>query len=383
MGRQQLAILGVTGSIGRQALKVVDNLPELFSVDAMSAGSDWETLAMLAKQYKPSRVAIADVKSYADLKNALSGYDIEVTAGGKAIEELPTGENIDCVLAAIVGYAGLSPTLNAICHGKKIALANKETLVVAGEIVMEKAKEHGVDIIPVDSEHSAIFQSLCGEVSSIDKIILTASGGPFLGFDSKQLNKVTVEDALKHPKWVMGRKITIDSATLMNKGLEVIEAAWLFNLKPEQIEVMVHPQSIVHSMVQFADGAIKAQLGTPDMMIPIQYALTYPKRESIIGERVNFMNKSLQFIQPDTNLFPCLRIAYDALKNRGNMPCVMNGANEEAVGAFLRGDISFIKIPDLIEKTIERVSYVKHPTMADYMQSDSEARRIINELIKK
>ncbi len=381
MIKQQIAILGVTGSIGRQTLKVIDNLPEQFAVSAMSAGSDWKALAELAMRYKPNRVAIADEACYNTLKDALWGSGIEVAAGAKAIEELSVGEDVDSVLAAIVGYAGLAPTINAIRHGKKIALANKETLVVAGELVMNLAKEHGVDILPVDSEHSAILQSLVGEVSEIEKIILTASGGPFLGYSADKLSKVTVADALKHPKWVMGRKITIDSATLMNKGLEVIEAAWLFGLNAEQIDVMVHPQSIVHSMVQFVDGALKAQLGTPDMMIPIQYALTYPKRERISTERVDFFAQPLQFMKPDVELFPALRIAYDALRDGGNRAAVMNAANEIAVAAFLDGAVSFTQIADIVEGTLDLVSNIVNPTLEDYQESDRAARGVANSLI--
>ncbi len=381
--KQNIAILGVTGSIGSQALKVIDNLPDKFSVGAMSAGSDWESLATLALKYKPQRVAIADDRYYHNLNSALAGSGIEVLAGEKGIEELSITDDIDCVLAAIVGYAGLAPTINAIKHKKKIALANKETLVVAGDLVTECAKANGVDIIPVDSEHSAIFQSLVGEVSPIEKIILTASGGPFLGYNAEQLKQVTVADALKHPKWVMGQKITIDSATLMNKGLEVIEAAWLFGLTADEIEVAIHPQSIVHSMVQFEDGAVKAQLGTPDMMIPIQYALTYPNRMKIDGERVNFIGKSLDFKAPDYKLFRCLEIAYNALRNGGNTPCVMNGANEVAVSAFLNGDITFTQIPEVIEGAISKVDFIKSPTLEDYIESNFEARRYTEEIIKK
>ncbi len=383
MSRQKLSILGVTGSIGEQALKVVDNLPEELVVSAMSAGDNWQSLASRALIYKPSRVAIASEQHYHSLKDALWGSGIEVSAGDKAIEELSLYDDVDTILGAIVGFAGLMPTIKGIEAGKKIALANKETLVVAGEQVSALAKANGVDIIPVDSEHSAIFQCMVGERSPIEKIVLTASGGPFFGYSASQLREVTIEQALNHPRWKMGSKITIDSATLMNKGLEVIEAAWLFGLSASQIDVVVHPQSIIHSMVQFADGAFKAQLGSPDMMIPIQYALTHPYRANIGGDRLDFVGQSLDFMAVDKATFPALDIAYNALERGGNTPCVMNGANEEAVGSFLRGEIRFNTIWETINETISRVDYSANPSIEDYIAYDALSREVTKEIIKK
>lgn len=382
ISKQRLAILGVTGSIGRQTLEVVDMMPEVFSVTVMTAGSNWQELARQALKYKPKYVAIAEESCYEELKRALSGSGIECSAGAEAICELVSLSCVDTVVSAIVGYAGLHPTYNAIKHCKKIALANKETLVVAGELVMREAEREGVTILPVDSEHSAIYQCLVGEKSPIEKILLTASGGPFAGYTAEQLANVTVEDALRHPNWVMGRKITIDSATLMNKGLEVIEAAWLFNVDVSKIEVLVHPKSVVHSMVQFADGAVKAQLGTPDMKLPIQYALTYPERVTL-SDRLNLVGESLCFSAPDRELFPCLDLAYSAFAAGGNTACVMNAANEVAVAAFLSGGLAFTSIPKIIESTMSRVSYSAVASLDSYALSDAEARVVAHEMIKK
>lgn len=378
MEKQRIAILGATGSIGKQTLEVIDNLPQYLSVEVLTGSSNWEELAVMSKRYNPSSVVIADKNHYTKLKEALADTDIKVYAGSDAIEQIVESSEIDTVVSAIVGYAGLRPTVNAIKHHKKIALANKETLVVAGELVMKLAQEYKTPILPVDSEHSAIFQSLVGEYSKIEKILLTASGGPFVGYTTEQLRKVTPEMALKHPNWVMGRKITIDSATLMNKGLEVIEAAWLFDVDACDVEVLVHPKSIVHSMVQFTDGAIKAQLGTPDMKLPIQYALTFPERLPLGGARLDMFSDILEFRRPDTEVFRCLNLAYEAFKRKGNTACVMNAANEVAVDKFLKREIAFTDIATIIEKTMEQVTYDKSASMESYHNSDSEARKIAN-----
>lgn len=384
MEKQRIAILGATGSIGRQTLEVVDNLSSYLSVEVMTGGSNWEDLAQQAIKYNPSSVVIADQRYYTKLKEALSDTDIKVYGGSDAVEQIVQCGEIDTVVSSIVGYAGLRPTVNAIRHKKKIALANKETLVVAGELVMKLAQEYNTPILPVDSEHSAIFQSIVGEYSPIDKILLTASGGPFVGYTTEQLREVTPEMALKHPNWVMGRKITIDSATLMNKGLEVIEAAWLFGVDCDKVEVLIHPKSIVHSMVQFSDGGIKAQLGTPDMKLPIQYALTFPERLPLGGKRLNMFEHTLEFKRPDTEVFRCLNLAYEAYRRGGNTACVMNAANEVAVDKFLRREIGFNDIAKLIEQTMEMATYSNKATLDEYHNSDKEAREIANKIkIKK
>lgn len=383
MEKQKIAILGATGSIGKQTLEVVDNLSQYLSVEVMTGGSRWEELAELALKYNPSSVVIANKEHYGKLKEALDGSDIKVYAGDDAVEQIVECGEVDTVVSAIVGYAGLRPTVNAIKHKKKIALANKETLVVAGELVMGLAAKYGTPILPVDSEHSAIFQSIVGEYSQIDKILLTASGGPFVGYTREQLQGVTPEMALKHPNWVMGRKITIDSATLMNKGLEVIEAAWLFDVGCDRVEVLVHPKSIVHSMVQFVDGGIKAQLGTPDMKLPIQYALTFPERLPLGGKRLDMFEHVLEFKRPDREVFRCLDLAYEAYRRGGNTACVMNAANEVAVDKFLRREIGFLDIATIIERTMEQATYVVKATLDEYHLSDREAREIANKIIIK
>lgn len=383
MEKQKLAILGSTGSIGTQTLEIVDAYPENFEVNTLTANDNWQLLAQQAIKYQPDSVVIANETHYKQLKDELSGHLIKVYAGSDAVEQVVESSEVDTVVTALVGYSGLFPTVNAIKHSKKIALANKETLVVAGEIVMALADKYNAPILPVDSEHSAIFQSLVGEVSPIEKIIITASGGPFLRKTKAELESVTVKDALRHPNWVMGNKITIDSATLMNKGFEVIEARWLFDLKPSQIEVVVHPGSVIHSMVQFADGAIKAQMGVPDMKLPIQYALTFPLRYKINDSRFNFTNGTVfEFFTPDYDRFPLLRLAYESLERGGNMACVINSANEIAVREFLNGKISFTDISSIIHKTVETVEFVKHPTLDEYKLIDAESRKVAQGFVK-
>lgn len=381
---KRIAIFGSTGSIGTQALEVIAAHPEKFSTEVLTAGSNDELLIQQAIKYKPNIVVIGDEKKYAKVKEALSGTDVKVFTGEKALEEVASMDVYDLMLAAIVGYAGLKPTLNAINAGKAIALANKETLVVAGDIIMETAIAKRVPVIPVDSEHSAIFQCLVGEMRNpIEKVILTASGGPFLGKKPNYLVNVKREHALQHPNWTMGAKISIDSATLMNKGLEMIEARWLFNLRAEQIEVLVHPQSIIHSMVQFEDGSIKAQMGVPDMKLPIQYALAFPQRIPNKYPRCDFKKiKALNFEEPDLKTFRNLVLAMDSLAKGGNLPCVMNAANEIAVYAFLRNRIGFLDMTDVIERTMQRVSYIQKPTLEEYFESDGEARNYAADLIK-
>lgn len=378
MIEQKIAILGATGSIGRQTLEIIEANPERFSVEVLTGGNNWEELADSALKYNPSSVVIANEEHYKVLKDRLWSSDIKVYAGDLSVEQIVESGEIDTVVSAIVGYAGLKPTVNAIKHKKKIALANKETLVVAGKLVMDLLRENKVAMLPVDSEHSAIFQSLVGEYSEIDKILLTASGGPFLGYSREMLETVTPKMALNHPNWVMGRKITIDSASLMNKGLEVIEAAWLFDVDVDKVDVLVHPTSIVHSMVQFSDGAIKAQLGITDMKLPIQYALTYPERLPMGGKRVDLFDSLLEFKRPDRESFRCLDLAYEAMRRGGNIACAMNAANEIAVDSFLNGNISFLEIATLIERVMESVTYIKSPTMDDYCNTDKEAREIAN-----
>ncbi|MBN7812388.1 1-deoxy-D-xylulose-5-phosphate reductoisomerase [Algoriphagus sp. H41] len=381
---KRVAILGSTGSIGTQTLDVIRQHTDKFTVEVLTAQNNCELLIAQALEFQPNAVVIGNEAKYQEVKEALLPHDIKVYAGQKAIAQVVEMETIDVVLTALVGYSGLIPTVNAIKAGKQIALANKETLVVAGELITALAREKGVNIYPVDSEHSAIFQCLVGEFHNpIEKIILTASGGPFRGKDRSYLETVTREQALKHPNWDMGAKITIDSASLMNKGLEVIEAKWLFGLKTEQIEVVVHPQSIVHSLVQFEDGSIKAQLGLPDMRIPIQFALSYPHRFRSDFERFDFTKyPQLTFEQPDLETFRNLQLAYDALAKGGNAPCILNAANEVAVAAFLKNEVGFLEMSDLIESTMEKAGFIAHPSLEDYVESDRETRTITETLIK-
>lgn len=380
---KRVAILGSTGSIGTQTLDVIRQHPDWFTVEVLTAQHNWELLVAQALEFKPNAVVIGNEDHYSKVKEALSGEQIKVFAGQKAIAQVVEMDTIDVVLTALVGYSGLIPTVHAIRAGKQIALANKETLVVAGELITALAKQHGVNIYPVDSEHSAIFQCLVGEFHNpIEKIILTASGGPFRGKDTAYLSSVTREQALKHPNWDMGAKITIDSASLMNKGLEVIEAKWLFGLKTEQIDVVVHPQSIVHSLVQFEDGSIKAQLGLPDMRIPIQFALSYPDRLKSNFERFNFANyPQLTFEQPDVKTFRNLQLAYDALAAGGNAPCILNAANEIAVAAFLNRQIGFLEMSDLIEETLNQANFLARPQLEDYIESDRQARELSENIL--
>ena len=375
---KRIAILGSTGSIGTQALEVIDQHPAIFKVEVLTAMNQADLLISQAIQYKPSHVVIGDESKYELVKNALSGLNIVVHAGAKSLEEVVTLNSVDIVLTALVGYAGLLPTVKAIQAGKPIALANKETLVVAGGLIMPLAKKMGVPILPVDSEHSAIFQCLMGESHNpIEKIILTASGGPFRGFTKDQLANVTRAQALKHPNWTMGAKITIDSASLMNKGLEVIEAAWLFDVEASQIEVVVHPQSIVHSLVQFEDGSIKAQLGLPDMKLHIQFALGYPNRIKSDFPRFDFRHyPSLTFEQADVDTFRNLGFAFKALDQGGNMACILNAANEIAVGAFLKEEIGFVQMSDLLEHCMVHGTFLAHPTLEDYIETDLLTRKM-------
>lgn len=382
--KKRIAIFGSTGSIGTQALDVIAANPSLFTAEILTAHHNDELLVQQALKFYPNIVVIGDEKKYAKVKDALAATDIKVFTGEKSLEEVASMDCYDLMLAAIVGYAGLRPTLKAIDAGKAIGLANKETLVVAGDIIMQRAVEKRVPIIPVDSEHSAIFQCLIGETrNKIEKIILTASGGPFLGRKPNYLVNVKREHALQHPNWTMGAKITIDSATLMNKGLEMIEAKWLFNLKPEQIQVVVHPQSIIHSMVQFEDGSIKAQMGLPDMKLPIQYALSFPKRIANNFPRYDFKKISqLSFEEPDIKTFRNLGLATEALQKGGNLPAIMNAANEIAVYAFLKNRVNFLDMTDVIEKTMQKVTFIQKPTLEEYFESDGEARNFAADLIK-
>ena len=378
MTKKRLAILGSTGSIGTQALEVVLEQKDRFEVEVLTAHRNADLLIEQAIAHKPNVVVIGEESLYQKVCTALDAHSIKVYAGADALSQVVQMETVDIVLTALVGYAGLIPTLAAIDAGKNIALANKETLVVAGELVTQRAKEKGVNIYPVDSEHSAIFQCLTGEFHNpIEKIILTASGGPFRGMTRQDLETVTKAQALKHPNWDMGAKITIDSASMMNKGLEVIEAKWLFGLKPEQIEVIVHPQSIVHSLVQFQDGSMKAQLGLPDMKLPIQYAMAYPDRLPNKFERFNFMDyPNLTFEQPDFKTFRNLQLAFDAMNRGGNAACILNAANEVVVDAFLKDKIGFLQMSDIIEQTLQKCTFVANPTLTDFIASDAEARRI-------
>jgi 1-deoxy-D-xylulose-5-phosphate reductoisomerase len=383
MTKKRLAILGSTGSIGTQALGVVLEQKDHFEVEVLTAHRNADLLIEQAIAHQPNVVVIGEESLYDKVYAALDAHHIKVYAGAEALSQVVQMETVDVVLTALVGYAGLIPTLAAIDAGKNIALANKETLVVAGELVTQRAKAKGVNIYPVDSEHSAIFQCLVGEFHNpIEKVILTASGGPFRGLDREALLNVTKAQALKHPNWDMGAKITIDSASMMNKGLEVIEAKWLFSLKSEQIEVIVHPQSIVHSLVQFQDGSMKAQLGLPDMKLPIQYALAYPDRLPNKFERFNFMDyPNLTFEQPDLKTFRNLQLAYEVLEKGGNTPCVLNAANEVVVDAFLKDKVGFLQMSDIIADTLQKCTFVKQPSLEDYIASDAEARRITTDKI--
>ena len=382
---KNIAILGSTGSIGTQALQVIGQNPKLFRAYVLTALSNADLLIEQANSFLPEYVIIADEAKYPQVKAALAHLPVKVLAGYSAICELVTLPEVDTVLTALVGFAGLEPTIAAIKAGKTIALANKETLVVAGELITDLAKQHGVKILPVDSEHSAIFHCLAGEEgNSVEKLIITASGGPFRGKSSDFLATVTRAQALNHPNWVMGAKITIDSASLMNKGLEVIEAKWLFDVAIEQIEVVVHPQSIIHSMVQFEDGSIKAQMGLPDMRLPIQYALAYPERIKNNFKRFDFLNyPNLTFEKPDVATFRNLALAYEALNKAGNMPCIINAANEVAVAGFLNGEVGFLHMSDVIEACMQKITFMPKPQLADYLNTDKETRILAQSLIQK
>lgn len=381
--KKRIAVFGSTGSIGTQALEVIAANPDLFSVEILTAHTSDELLIQQALHFKPRIVVIGEEKKYLAVKQALAGASIEVLAGERALEEAAAVDCYDLMLAAIVGFAGLKPTLQALEIGKTVALANKETLVVAGDIVMKKALEKGVSVIPVDSEHSAIFQCLVGEgENKIEKIILTASGGPFLGKKPNFLVNVKRDHALQHPNWQMGAKITIDSATLMNKGLEMIEAKWLFGLEPDQIQVVIHSQSIIHSMVQFEDGSIKSQMGLPDMKLPIQYAMAYPRRISNGHRRYDFKKpNTLSFEEPDIKTFRNLALASTALYKGGNLPCILNAANEIAVFAFLRNRLGFLDMTDMVERTMDKMTFIENPTLEEYFESDGEARTFAASLI--
>lgn len=380
--KKKIAILGSTGSIGTQALQVIEEHADLYEAYVLTANNRVELLIEQARRFMPEAVVIANEDKYEVLRDALADLPVKVYAGAEALCQIVQERPVDVVLTAMVGFAGLRPTISAIKAGKAIALANKETLVVAGELINRLANDYHADIIPVDSEHSAIFQCLAGEVSPVEKIILTASGGPFRTFSHEQLASVTKAQALKHPNWSMGAKITIDSASMMNKGFEVIEAKWLFGIEPGQIQVVVHPQSIVHSAVQFADGAVKAQLGMPDMRVPIQYAFSYPLRLQSSFERLDlFRVGTLTFEEPDTRRFRNLALAYEALHEGGNMPCIVNAANEIVNRAFLEDRIGFLQMSDVIANTMRKTSFVKKPTYEDYLQTDAEARRIAEEYV--
>ena len=380
---KQIAILGSTGSIGTQALQVIAAHPDRFAARVLTANNRWELLAEQARQFMPAAVVIANENYYPALRDSLADLPIAVYAGADALCQVVEGTEVDIVLTAMVGFAGLPPTIAAIKAGKPIALANKETMVVAGELINGLCRKYQVPILPVDSEHSAIFQSIMGEVSPIEKIILTASGGPFRTFTRQQLESVTPAMALKHPNWDMGAKITIDSASMMNKGFEVIEAKWLFGVEPDRIQVVVHPQSVVHSAVQFADGAVKAQLGVPDMRVPIQLAFSFPERLHSDFDRLDwFTMHDLTFERPDTERFRCLALAYESLQQGGNMPCIVNAANEIVNRAFLEGRCRFLEMADIIEQTMQRATFIKQPSYEDYLETDKEARRIAAQLLQ-
>lgn len=381
--KKAIAILGSTGSIGTQALDVISRHTDAFEVEVLTAQNNAALLIAQAKQHKPNAVVIGNENLYQEVKDQLLPLGIKVFAGENALASIVEMDSIELVLTALVGYSGLRPTIRAVQAGKNIALANKETLVVGGELITRLAKEKGVNIYPIDSEHSAIFQCMVGEFhNKIEKIILTASGGPFRGMKKEDLTKVTKTQALKHPNWTMGAKVTIDSASLMNKGLEVIEAKWLFGLKADQVEVVIHPQSIIHSMVQFEDGSIKAQLGLPDMRLPIQFAMTYPQRLKSDFPRFDFASyPALTFEKPDTETFRNLALAFNALGRAGNMPCVLNAANEVAVEAFLNNKLGFLQMSDIVEKCLAKMNYIAKPTYEDYVSTDNETRIIAKELI--
>lgn len=372
MNKKSVAVIGSTGSIGRQALDIIAQHPDIFSAEVLTANTQADLLIEQALKFNPNVVVIADKTQYAKVKEALSQTDIKVFAGKESIDDVVQMDCVDIVLMALVGFAGLSPTIKAIEKGKLIALANKETLVVGGEYVMRLAKQNNTAILPVDSEHSAIFQCLIGEINNeVNKIYLTASGGPFRTFNAEELSKVSVAQALNHPNWAMGKKVTIDSATLMNKGFEMIEARWLFDIKPSKIEAVIHPQSIIHSMVEFEDGSIKAQLGVADMRLPIQYALNFPERLPNTSEKLDiFKHSTLTFEKPNIELFPCLSLAYHAIEQGGNLPAIMNAANEVAVEAFLKEKIQFIQIPNIIEEAFNTFAFVKNPSLEDYFKTD-------------
>ena len=386
MKKQQICILGSTGSIGTQALDVIEQHSDLYEVYCLTANNRVKELAEQARKFHPAAVVIANEARYEELKDMLSDEpDIKVYAGAQALCDIVEAEPIDMVLASMVGFSGLEPTIHAIKARKKICLANKETLVVAGELICNLAQEYHVPILPVDSEHSAIFQSLVGEGDNeVEKILLTCSGGPFRNYTHEQLEKVTAADALKHPTWEMGAKITIDSASLMNKGFEVTEAKWLFGVPADKIEVLIHPQSVVHSAVQFVDGAVKAQLGVPDMRLPIQYAFSFPQRLHLNGDRLDlFKTQDLQFFKPDYQKFKCLQLAFDAIRKGGNMSCIVNAANEIVNAGFRKGECGFLQMADIIEETMAKATFDSNPDLDVYLQTDAEARRIATELMLK
>lgn len=386
MKKQQICILGSTGSIGTQALDVIEQHSDLYEVYCLTANNRVQKLAEQARKFQPAAVVIANEARYEELKDMLSDEpDIKVYAGAQALCDIVQAEPIDMVLASMVGFSGLEPTIHAIKARKKICLANKETLVVAGELICNLAQEYHVPILPVDSEHSAIFQSLVGEGDNeVEKILLTCSGGPFRNYTHEQLEKVTAADALKHPTWDMGAKITIDSASLMNKGFEVTEAKWLFGVPADKIEVLIHPQSVVHSAVQFVDGAVKAQLGVPDMRLPIQYAFSFPQRLHLNGDRLDlFKTQDLQFFKPDYQKFKCLQLAFDAIRKGGNMSCIVNAANEIVNAGFRKGECGFLQMADIIEETMAKATFDSNPDLDVYLQTDAEARRIATELMFK
>lgn len=386
MKKQQICILGSTGSIGTQALDVIEQHSDLYEVYCLTANNRVQELAEQARKFHPAAVVIANEARYEELKDMLSDEpDIKVYAGAQALCDIVQAEPIDMVLASMVGFSGLEPTIHAIKAHKKICLANKETLVVAGELICNLAQEYHVSILPVDSEHSAIFQSLVGEGDNeVEKILLTCSGGPFRNYTHEQLEKVTAADAIKHPTWDMGAKITIDSASLMNKGFEVTEAKWLFGVPADKIEVLIHPQSVVHSAVQFVDGAVKAQLGVPDMRLPIQYAFSFPQRLHLNGDRLDlFKTQDLQFFKPDYQKFKCLQLAFDAIRKGGNMSCIVNAANEIVNAGFRKGECGFLQMADIIEETMAKATFDSNPDLDVYLQTDAEARRIATELMHK
>ena len=386
MKKQQICILGSTGSIGTQALDVIEQHSDLYEVYCLTANNRVKELAEQARKFHPAAVVIANEARYEELKDMLSDEpDIKVYAGAQALCDIVQAEPIDMVLASMVGFSGLEPTIHAIKARKKICLANKETLVVAGELICNLAQEYHVPILPVDSEHSAIFQSLVGEGDNeVEKILLTCSGGPFRNYTHEQLEKVTAADALKHPTWDMGAKITIDSASLMNKGFEVTEAKWLFGVPADKIEVLIHPQSVVHSAVQFVDGAVKAQLGVPDMRLPIQYAFSFPQRLHLNGDRLDlFKTQDLQFFKPDYQKFKCLQLAFDAIRKGGNMSCIVNAANEIVNAGFRKGECGFLQMADIIEETMAKATFDSNPDLDVYLQTDAEARRIATKLMHK